>query len=99
MLRNILFMATVAAIVAPVAMTTGATAGSSTSPETGKQHSRSVAHSVRQYRDQHAAHRAFARGAGNDSAGHYAVPPNISLFNGPGYVNVPRLCAAQGICD
>jgi hypothetical protein len=99
MLRNALFMATVAAIVAPVVLTTDVIAGSSTSPKTGRQHARLVAHSVPQYRDQHAAHRAFARGAGNGSAGHYTVPPDISLFNGPGYVNAPRLCAAQGICD
>jgi hypothetical protein len=99
MLRNILFTAAVAAIVAPVAMTTDAMAGSSRSPETGKQYARSAAHSVPQHRRQHVAHRAFARGVSNDSAAHYAVPPNISPFSQSGYVNVPRLCAAQGICD
>jgi hypothetical protein len=98
MLRNILFTTAVAAIVASVAMTTNATAGSSRSPQTARQYARSAAHSVPQHRRQHDARRAFARGV-NDSAAHYAVPPNISLFSEPGYVNVPRLCAAQGICD
>jgi hypothetical protein len=99
MLRSILFAAAVATIVAPVVVTADAMAGSSTSPETGKQHARLAARSVPQHHRQHVAHRAFARGFGNDSAAHYAVPPKTSVFHGPGYVNGPHLCAAQGICD
>ena len=68
-------------------------------PETGKQHARSAAHSVPQHDRQPVAQRVFARDYGNDSAAHYAAPPKTSVFRGPGYVNVPRLCAAQGICD
>jgi uncharacterized membrane protein len=68
-------------------------------PETGKQHARSAAHSVPQHHRQPVAQRVFARDYGNDSAAHYAVPSKTSDVWGPGYVNVPRLCAAQGICD
>jgi hypothetical protein len=64
MLRNILFAAAVAAIVAPLAMTAEAMPGSSTSPETGKQHAHLGAHSVPQHRRQGIAHWTFARGFG-----------------------------------
>jgi succinylarginine dihydrolase len=99
MLRNILLTAAVAWIMAPVVLTTDAMAGSSTSPKTGKQHARSAAHSLAQHRRQDAARRAFARDYDNNFAVHYAVPPKTSIFHGAGSANVPRLCAAQGLCD
>jgi hypothetical protein len=99
MLRNILLTAAVAALIAPVVLTNDAMAGSSTSPKTGKQHARSAAHSLAQHRRQAVAQRAFGRDYENDFAVHYAVPPKTSVFHGAGYANVPRLCAAQGLCD
>jgi hypothetical protein len=98
MLRNILLTAAVTAIIAPVVLTTDANARSATSPKTGKQHARSAAHSLAQHRRQDGAQRAFARDYDNDAV-HYAVPPKTSVFHGAGYANVPRLCAAQGLCD
>jgi hypothetical protein len=85
MLRNLLFSAAVAAIVAPVVMTTDAMAGSSKSTEIGKRHARSAAHTAHHH--QHAAHRTFTHSLSNDAA--------ASVFRGPGYVYVPR----KGIVD
>jgi hypothetical protein len=98
-MRNILLTAAVAAIIAPVVLTTDAMAGSSTSLKTEKQHARSAAHSLAQHRRQGSAQRAFARDYDNDFAVYYAVPPKTSVFHGAGYANVPRLCAAQGLCN
>jgi hypothetical protein len=84
MLRNILFTAAVAAIVAPVVMTSDAMAGSSTSPETGKQYARSAAHSVLQHRRRPVAH---------------SVPPQVSVFQGQGYVYVPRMGIVDEACN
>jgi hypothetical protein len=71
MLRNILFTA---AIVAPAILATDAMAASTTSPETGKQHARTAAHSVLQRRRRPVAH---------------PVPPQVSVFRAQGYVYVP----------
>jgi hypothetical protein len=87
MLRNLLFSAAVAAIVAPVIMTSDAMAGSSKSTQIGNRHARSAAHTAPQHHHQHAAHRTFTHGLSNDAA--------ASVFRGPGYVYVPR----KGIVD
>jgi hypothetical protein len=98
MLRNLLFAAAVAVIVAPVVITTDAVGGSSTSTETaeiGKQHSRSAARTAPQHHHQHASHQAFTHGLSNDAAAYYSVRPKVSAFRGPGYVYVP----GKGIVD
>jgi hypothetical protein len=81
MLRNLLFAAAAAAIVAPVVLTTDAMANSSTSPETGKQHARLGAHSVPQHRRRLVAHSAL---------------PKVSVFrrqgSAPGKGIVDRAC-------
>lgn len=94
MLRNLLFTAAVAAIVAPVVMTSDAMAGSSTSTQFGERYARSGAHSVPQHHRQHAAHRTFTHRS-NEAAAYYAVRPKVSVFRGPGYVYVP----GKGIVD
>jgi hypothetical protein len=94
MLRNLLFTAAVAAIVAPVVMTTNAMAGSSTSTEIGKRYARSAAHSAPQHHRRHAAHRTFTHRS-NEAAAYYSVRPKVSVFHGPGYVYVP----GKGIVD
>jgi hypothetical protein len=98
MLRNLLFAAAVAIIVAPVVMTTDAVAGSSASTKTtkiGQRHARSVARMAPQHRDQRAAHRAFTHGLSNDAEAYYSVRPKVSAFRVPGYVYVP----GKGIVD
>jgi hypothetical protein len=97
MLRNLLFAAAVAVIVAPVVMTTDAVAGSSTSTETteiGKRHARSAAHTAPQHRHQHAAYRTLTPRLSNDAAA-YDSRPKVPAFRGPGYVYVP----GKGIVD
>jgi hypothetical protein len=94
MLRNLLFTAAVAAIVAPVVMTTDAMAGSSTSAEIGKRYARSATHSAPQHHRQHAAHRTFTHRS-TEAAAYYSVRPKVSVFRGPGYVYVP----GKGIVD
>jgi hypothetical protein len=74
MLRNIVFAAAVATIVAPIAVTTDAMAGSSTPTETVKQHARSAAHSAPRHHRRLVAHPVLSK---------------VSVFRGPGYVFVP----------
>ena len=84
MLRNVLFTAAVAATVAPAILTTDAMAGSATSPETGKQHARSAAHSVLQHRRRPVAQ---------------SVSPQVSAFRAQGYVYVPRKGIVDEACN
>jgi hypothetical protein len=99
MLRNILFVAAAAAIVALVAVTTDAMAGSSTSAETGKQHARSAARSAPQHNHRRAAHRTFTDGFRHDAEPYYPVRSKVLLFRGQGYVYVPRKGIADEACN
>jgi hypothetical protein len=65
-------------------------AGASTSIETGKQHACSAAHCAPQHNRQHAAHRTFTHGFGNDAETYYPVLPKVLVFRGQGCVYVPR---------